>query len=927
MPQEWRYNAVWSAQSVAYSPDGKTLAVGGVTGLQTYSAATLTPIHGFRTNATSVNSLAFSRDGRSLLVGGTKGSVGIVEVWNAYVGALTYRVPTTATFIQSISFSPDGQSVLVSGGKGSLGLVEVWNLPTRSLTLSLRTAATVVSTSHFSPDSNSIAVGGWNGSGGVLEIWKATGSKEATLSTTANQVSSLAFSPDGSLLAVGGSQIFTPGAVAELWSVPLKQLQRTLPVTQQGVTSLTFSPNGTTLADVEVSSGLGYHYTEYFTGYVNTWSVATGALVSSNFWPNDITAITYSPDGATLAFVSNSNLGGELQTLTGNYQRSVQTGISNIYSGAMPAVIQPHGRGIIRGGLSYSGPPDVWQQSNGYWKGILPNLNWEPIYSFACSQDGTTMAIVDAGAYGGSGLLAFYDSQTLTELVEVPLSTTAPDVVAFIPDGTKLAAVIPGSTTQIQFFDPKTGAQLSSLTSTTNYRVNSIAFSPNGKLMAVGGENFVSAGVLSGLVEIWDLTTGTLKATYSTAATNVVTVHFSPNGRTLAVGGLIWPYNNGQKGLLELWNVQSCKRAATLDLASNTTSVSSTAFAKQGSLLYAATDGGLLVFNPLTNQFLGYYRDVVSSVTTSADGRQVACETANNDLIVGPAKAPQSYSIESFAVSSSTIPIGGTVQATVTLTHPAPPGGVPLAVYADNYDSITVPAEVFVPSGSATATFSLGTYYMPSNSNIVTIQSGPYTKSITLNTVSPTPASLGAVVLSANAGVAPNSIGGTVTLAGPAGPQEQDVTVTIVGAGLNSTITLPMYVGFNYNQFNFLCPTVSQPTNIVVTASLNGVSKTTTFVALPAKLIALTVDSQSLKSFGFTSGTVILNGYPLPPGAVITLSSSSPDLTIPATITVGASATKANFSIQANSVTSPKTVTVTATYGQVSVSQTIQLKP
>jgi len=73
----------------------------------------------------------------------------------------------------------------------------------------------------------------------------------------------------------------------------------------------------------------------------------------------------------------------------------------------------------------------------------------------------------------------------------------------------------------------------------------------------------------------------------------------------------------------------------------------------------------------------------------------------------------ETLQVGSLTFPSSTIPSGGTLQGTVTLTAAAP-GGITVLL-SSNSTSISVPPSVFVPAGSATATFTVTAATVTSN--------------------------------------------------------------------------------------------------------------------------------------------------------------------------------------------------------------------
>src|SRR5262249_37825527 len=112
--------------------------------------------------------------------------------------------------------------------------------------------------------------------------------------------------------------------------------------------------------------------------------------------------------------------------------------------------------------------------------------------------------------------------------------------LAFSPDGKLLACG--GNDGALVLWDPAAGAVVRSLTG-PDRRVYQVAFSPDGALLATGGQ---SDGVA--VVRLWQVASGQLMLTARGAGTAAAwCVAFSPDGKTLAAGL--------ESGEVRLWDV------------------------------------------------------------------------------------------------------------------------------------------------------------------------------------------------------------------------------------------------------------------------------------------------------------------------------------------------------------------------------------
>jgi WD40 repeat protein len=109
-----------------------------------------------------------------------------------------------------------------------------------------------------------------------------------------------------------------------------------------------------------------------------------------------------------------------------------------------------------------------------------------------------------------------------------------------------------------------------------------VAFSPNGALIAGGGDDGRFSGPTTPwTVKIWDVRTGQLVRTLAAHGNHIRTVKFSPTGKILATGG----YDNTVK----LWEV---KNGALLRTLPHKDGVSSIDFSPDGKTLAAGCDDG-----------------------------------------------------------------------------------------------------------------------------------------------------------------------------------------------------------------------------------------------------------------------------------------------------------------------------------------------
>ena len=136
---------------------------------------------------------------------------------------------------------------------------------------------------------------------------------------------------------------------------------------------------------------------------------------------------------------------------------------------------------------------------------------------------------------------------------------------------------------------------------------------------------------------------------------------------------------------------------------------------------------------------------------------------------------------------------------------------------------------------------------------------------------------------------------------------------------------LEVSAGARTKTFPIKSYTVLVSTPFTVTASCGGLSKTLNFTLIPGGLKLLKVDPVSVVSGSSAVGTVALSAPAPAGGRTVFLTSSSPDLQVPASVLIPATKIQATFSV--NATGSPQTAQLTARLGTVTKQIDVDITP
>lgn len=271
-----------AAMSVAFSRDGRTLAVGtaGKT-VELCDVETLTKRASLGGHAMPVYGVAFSPDGEFLASAG-----GGVKLWDARSGEAIETLQVRYASAALVAFSPDGQ--ILAGGGGNSGNVTLWDASTREVRGDVTHGPHGVSSVSFSPNGELFATGGRQGQ---VQVWDtATRRNIATLKTPDYVVSFVG--PDGLLATAGDMVNSSDEDTVVLWNANLQGVQSSIATRRPTLSALAASPDGRIIATAQRNA-------------VVLWDAATGReihtfeerLVGSS-------ALAFSPDGLLLASAS-----------------------------------------------------------------------------------------------------------------------------------------------------------------------------------------------------------------------------------------------------------------------------------------------------------------------------------------------------------------------------------------------------------------------------------------------------------------------------------------------------------------------------------------------------------------------------------------------------------------------------------------------
>jgi WD40 repeat protein len=558
-------------EAAVFSPDGSKLATptSDGTGTIVWSTTSRRRLAVLDHGNGILLGAAISPNGRWLAVPAIYEKPGLhssLQVWDLARNRLMRLIDSPAGALTTAAFSADGETLITQGGPrlGAPFGTEVVLWDTR--TWRPRGEPLVVSRQYVGDRTVAVSADGKLVaaplSSRAVRIWSTSARRAvATLPPAAAPLTTLAFAPDASAVAIGDQD----GDIRFLDPLTGKPRAEPLALSESRPVAIEYSPDGSRLAVGRQD------------GRTQLFALRSGEQLGPPLAANAaaINDVSFSADGALLA-TAGLDRTGALWRLDGS--RAVGTRLRGQSGAITGAAYAPDGKTLLTWGTDGS---VAFRDSDSGSIAQRLRLGGE-VLTAAISPDGATLA---AGGTAGRVDLWPMDDPS-ADPVAVDLGGSWAQGVAFSPEDGGLAIAVDdergnwdslarGAVGRVRFVDPATGARTASPLGFRGGPPIGVAFSPDGRLLAVTQQN--------NLVHLYDARTHErVGETIANVDSPILSTAFSPDSARLATGTA--------SGLVLQWNVDD-QTAIEPPIEGDEGAIGGVAYSPDGALLATSRAG------------------------------------------------------------------------------------------------------------------------------------------------------------------------------------------------------------------------------------------------------------------------------------------------------------------------------------------------